>query len=300
MLFRSRLVPCIILTFLASGGIRAQSPSVPADRFAQAGKSVFNVKIRESLTYVPVQIAGRDLWFVLDTGSSRMLLDRAQATALGLRPEGSGSIQGAGAGRVPIEFLRNVELHLPGLTMEYPEVSTIDLKGANRPGDVTLDGILGHEFLSRYVVTVDYERGIMTVQQSDTFSVPAEARALPITFKGKWPMAMAELLVSKDVTIQDHFLIDSGSGDAVDHPIVTTMENKRPTVSGVGLGTPGSGYLGTLWGLRLAAFTLHDLPISCCGATDDTSRLIGGEVLHHFTVIFDYPHARILLLPNSK
>jgi hypothetical protein len=84
----------------------------------------------------------------------------------------------------------------------------------------------------------------------------------------------------------------------VDHPVAKTMEAKQKTTSGVGLGTPVTGYLGRLSGFKLGAFSFGNVPVSCGGATEQTSRLIGGEILHRFTLIFDYPHKRIFLEPN--
>ena len=278
-----------------------QSPELNSDRFLQATRvTTFPVRIQDDLVYIPTEIGGRHLWFALDSGSSRVLLDRSLAAALGLKMEGASSTQGAGAGRIPTQSVRNVNIRVPGIESTYAEISTIDLKGSSQEVVKSVDGILGYDFLARFIVTVDYEHGTLTVQAPETFVPPFEAEAIPITFHGKWPIAKAELLLSNDVVLQDHFLVDPGSSDAVDHPAVKSMESKRQTTTGVGLGTPGSGYLGVLWGFRWGEFTLRDVPSACCGATEETSRLIGGEVLRRFTVTFDYPPSRILLRPNGN
>lgn len=262
--------------------------------------TTFPVRIQDDLVYIPTEIGGRHLWFVLDSGSSRILLDRSLAAALGLKMEGASSIQGAGAGRIPIQSVRDVDVRVPGIDSTYAEISTIDLKGSSQELVRSVDGILGYDFLLRFVVTVDYEHSTVTVQAPETFVPPSQAQTIPITFQGKWPIAKAELLLSNDVVLQDHFLVDSGSSDAVDHPAVKSMESKRQTTTGVGLGTAGSGYQGVLWGFRWGGLTWHDVPTACCGATEETSPLIGGEILRRFTVIFDYPHSRILLRPNGN
>jgi len=278
-----------------------QSLEVNSDRFLQATRiTTFPVRIHDDLVYIPTQIAGRNLWFVLDSGSSRILVDQSVAVALGLKLEGGGSIQGAGAGRLPIRAVRNVDIRVPGIDSTYSEISTIDLKGASHEVARSVDGILGYDFLLRFVVTVDYEHSTVTVQAPETFVPPSEAQAVPITFQGKWPIAKAELLLSNDLVLQDHFLVDSGSSDAVDHPAVKSMESKRQTTTGVGLGTAGSGYQGVLWGFRWGGLTWRDVPTACCGATEETSRLIGGEILRQFTLTFDYPHSRILLRANGN
>ena len=198
------------------------------------------------VVFVPVEIAGHNLWFVLDSGSSRMLIDKGRATALGLKTEGMDSLQGAGKGRVPIEFVHNVLIRLQGLESRYRTVSAVDLKSASEALGRSVDGILGFEFLSQFVVTVDYEKKILSIEAPEAFSQPPEAHRIPIEFHGQWPTVKAEMKIAEDVTIQDTFLVDSGSGDAVDHPVVKTMEAKQETTSGVGLGTPVTGCLGRL------------------------------------------------------
>src|ERR1700721_3645517 len=84
--------------------------------FANDSKaSTFPFEFRKGMIFVPVHINGsKPLSFVLDTGSSRILIDRALAGDLGLIANGSGSLQGAGSGRIPIKFINGVRLAFPG------------------------------------------------------------------------------------------------------------------------------------------------------------------------------------------
>jgi hypothetical protein len=94
--------------------------------------------------FVPVRLNGsRPLSFALDTGSTRMLVDRTLAKSLGLKPTGQGSLQGAGAGRIPIEFVPNVGIGFPGLESTGYEFSTADLQPLEASLGVNVDGILG-------------------------------------------------------------------------------------------------------------------------------------------------------------
>jgi len=99
--------------------------------------------------------------------------------------------------------------------------------------------------------------------------------------------------------VQDSFLIDSGSSDSVDHPIVTTMQSRKPTATGVGFGEPGKGAVAQATAFRLGRLGVASPTVVCCGATEATSKLIGSEILRHFTVTFDYSSSRIFLTPNG-
>jgi len=237
--------------------------------------------------------------FVLDSGSTRMLMNRRLAADLGLKTSGKGSLQCAGAGRIPVEFIHDVNLALPGIESKGFEFSTADLQPLEASLGVKVDGILGYELFSRFVVTVDYETKSLTVTVPEEFHPGNTAEMLPIEIRDKWPFVQAELVLPGPVTVQDSFLIDSGSSDAVDHPIVMNLQSRVSSESGVGLGTSVSGATARAISFRLGRYTIAAPTVSCCGATEATSKLIGSEVLRRFMVTFDYPSSRIFIKPNS-
>jgi hypothetical protein len=262
--------------------------------------STFAFDWRKGMIFVPVRINGSGpLSFVLDTGSSKTIIDRTIATGLGLKASGMGSLQGAGSGRIPIEFIHDVGIAFPGVESSGFELSTADLQPLERSLGVKVDGILGYEVFSRFVITVDYESKSLTFTLPGAFRPNNTAQTLPIELRDQWPFVKAELVLPGPVTIQDSFLIDSGSSDAVDHPIVMNLQSRTPGESGVGLGKPVQGGTARATSLRLGRYTLEGPIVSCCGASDATSKLIGSEVLRRFTVTFDYPSSRIFIAPNS-
>jgi hypothetical protein len=290
---------------IASFALSAQTPtppSTPPFKFTSASQQThFPIELHSGLVFVPLSINGsRQLWFVLDSGSSRILIDRKVARSLGLRSDGVDSMQGAGAGRVPIELMHGVRIDLPGLSSEQHQMASIDLSGVTKSVGRQTDGLLGFDFLERFRVIIDYANKQMTVTVPEDSSAKDSGVALPLEFQGKWPFVRAELTMPGDVTVQDRFLVDSGSGDAVDHPIVTKVRDKRETTSGVGVGEPVRGYSARAKLLEIGGFVLKGPLVTCCGATDDTSRLIGGEILERFTVTFDYPHKQMRLEPNRN
>lgn len=306
--FRRALRFSALLAIAASGGLAgshlfAAGNTTPAtnDVFADAGSvASFPFLWREGVVVLPVSIKGsRPLNFVLDTGSSRMLIDRKLAATLGLKAGEVSSLQGAGAGRIRIEALHNVDLRLPGLQSKAYDCFTADLSPLEETLKLRVDGIIGYDFFAHYVVTIDFAAKKITVALPSAFHPIAGAEEIPLELRGKWAFVKGELVLPGQVTVQDRFFIDSGSSDAVDHPIVKTMQTRIASRSGVGLGTPVEGATARAESFRIGSFTLPGLVISCCGATDETSRLIGTEVLRRFTVVFDYPHSRLFLSPND-
>jgi len=266
----------------------------------EAKTSTFAFEWREVLIFLPLRINGsRPLSFALDTGSTRILIDRKLAADLGLKASGSGSLQGAGAGRIPIEFIHDVNIALPGVESAGYDLSTADLQPLEAVDGGKVDGIIGYPLLSRFVIAVDYAAKKLTLTLPEAFHPDDAAQVLPIELRDKWPFVKGELVLPGPVTVQDSFLIDSGSSDAVDHPIVMTLQSRVPSKSGVGLGAEVQGATARATSFRLGRYTVVGPLVACCGGTDATSKLIGSEILRRFTITFDYPSSRILLTPNS-
>jgi len=276
----------------------ATGKAVFADANAQS--CTFAFEWRRGMIFLPIRINGsKPLSFVLDTGSTRILIDRKLAASLGLKASGTGSLQGAGAGRIPIEFIHDVGIALPGVASDGYDLSTADLQPLEAVDGGKVDGIIGYPFFSRFVITVDYEAKRLTLTSPGAFHSNSAAQILPIELRNKWPFVKGELFLPGPVTVQDSFLIDSGSSDAVDHPIVMTLESRVPSKSGVGLGAEVQGATARATSFRLGRYTVEGPLVACCGGTDATSKLIGSEILRRFTVTFDYPSSRILLTPNA-
>jgi len=108
---------------------------------AGGGKSTFAFRWNKGMIFVPIRLNGSPpLSFVLDTGSTRTIVDRAVATSLGLKTSGSSSLQGAGAGRIPIEFIHDVSVTLPGVESAGYELSTADLQPLEASLGIRVDG----------------------------------------------------------------------------------------------------------------------------------------------------------------
>jgi hypothetical protein len=265
----------------------------------KANRASFPFELSQGEVIVPISIQGsRPLRFVLDSGSTRTLLDRQVAASLGLREGEEGSLQGAGKGRIPIHALQNVDLRMPGLESKGYDCFAVDLAPVGEAVGTREDGILGFNFFARFVITLDFEAKQMTIELPGAFHPRRGFEELSLKIQDKWAFVNGTLTFPDSISVQDSFFIDSGSSDAVDHPIVKTIQTKAATTTGVGLGTPVQGALAVATSFQIGRFIVRGPIVACCGATDATSRMIGTEILRRFTVIFDYPLNRLFLMAN--
>ena len=164
-----------------------------------------------------------------------------------------------------------------------------------------VDGILGYELFEKLVVSADYLSRQVTFAAPEAFDPPQDARSLPLSFQDRVPLVQGRITIPGNPPTDAQFLVDTGSGDAVDHPLIKSSTGKLlQIVTGVGLGQELSGVAGRIETLQLGPFELRGAVSACCGGSDLSSRLIGGQVLKRFIVSFDYSHKRLLLKPQGN
>lgn len=153
------------MLFLACDvGVRPEGAEAPAD--SAAGEVAFElVGPNDAALVVPVTINGQGPFrFVLDTGATLTCVDDALAGRLEL-PDAAGAAFGAGVGgqgRVRIVEIDSIAVG--AASAHGVTACALDLSGMQQAG-VEVDGLLGLNFLQSFRVTLDFERGILLLQQ---------------------------------------------------------------------------------------------------------------------------------------
>ena len=233
------------------------------------------------------------LWFSLDSGSATNYLDIDVAKEIGVRFQGSKTVQGAGQGRVPVQVAENVTFELPGLCSEGHQIHSLKLPAHEQWGH-QLDGFFGYNFLERFITIIDYQAKRLTVTDPSTYDYDGDGEILPLEFDDRLPYVRARITVPGNLPEESLFLVDTGSQDEVDHPLIAKSSRTTRTRVGVGFGRPSRGVFGPVETLQLGTIKLHDLS-GVAGVEGLGSHLIGSGVLHRFKIILDYPHNRMIL-----
>ena len=268
---------------LAAALLTLASISIPFDF---AGDEIF----------VPVRVNGSaPMWFSLDSGASSTIIDSTRARELGLTAGETVEGRGAGSGTVAYTRLSSpVSLAVGRLPASSTTLLSVDLIGPAKNAGHAMDGILGYEFFARSVVAIDYQRRRVTVTDPDACHPPRGYTPLPLYVYKKVPFVDAELKVPGVAATTGRFLIDTGSADAVDHPLIKQSTGEvHTTVTGVGLGQPTTGWWGTADYFKLGPCVIRSPAVACCGGNELNQQMIGAAILKHFRLIFDYPHERL-------
>jgi predicted aspartyl protease len=139
-------------------------------RFVQGDRSE-NVPFRllENHLYIPVIVNCLQRYWILDTGAAVSVISKTFADELGLTPEGD--MKGAGAGgTVQIEFATLPPFTVPGIEFDEQVVAVIDMTELDRLLPVEAVGILGYDFLSRFVTRIDYANQVVSFYDPATFT----------------------------------------------------------------------------------------------------------------------------------
>ena len=248
-----------------------------------------------NLPYLKAGVNGsKTVWFVLDSGASGCVIDKTWAGELGLKTEGKAAGTGAGKGTYEITYAKDATYDMPGTKLKVDSSYVIDLSSNHSQMGRPLHGIIGYDFFKRYVVLIDYEKHVIKLYEPATFNYTGTGETVPIVLKPKTPHFTGKLKVAGREAADREFLIDSGSGDAVDDDLIAeSTAPKREIVAGVGLGQEFRSVMGPVEWLKMGKLSVENT-----FGVSGGKALIGGQVLKRFTVILDYSRNQMILEPN--
>ena len=188
-------------------GTRNRGSASPGFRFNTrftSGKSALAIPFELEGNVIYLQVRVNDsppLSFLLDTGSSLHILSLRNATSFGmkLRPPGKG-IGGVGVGPPDFYIVTDkVSFSLPGVALSNQNLlampldkcddkSTadgsdqsinVDQKGEKKTGRV-IDGVLGREFFSNFVVEIDYDARLIDLHDPRSYHYTGREKSLSL------------------------------------------------------------------------------------------------------------------------
>jgi hypothetical protein len=265
--------------------------------------------LRSFHVYVPAMVNGVGPYsFILDSGSGLSVVGSDVARELGLSRAGQLPAFGAGGHDIG-SFITLDSISIGNVVISDIVAGELDLTALNRFALEPIDGILGYDLFSRFVIRIEYYDSLLTIFLPDDASVPGGSDTLDLQFEHNHPMVEA---VMND-SISGRFRIDTGSMNYLDlythvvrrHKLIEESPSTVADVKIRGLGGQTMELtLGRLRSFTLGKTTMRDLP---CGFSTADSGLfavegidgnIGGGLLAKFTCTFDYPQSKLYLTPG--
>jgi len=281
--------------------------SVPHDRrvlveFPADGDAVqLPARIENDRIYVRLDIGGRSLDFLLDTGCAGLTINDALARELGLPVYGRATQTVAGSfetGRVVVP-----QVAIGPLVMHDVVMRTVPL-ASNEAHDTRVVGLLGFDFLDAVSLKIDYTDGTVVAMRPGALNPPPAAMPLDVRLNTGAPVTRASVGDASG----DDFILDTGAAFSYvvfqrfvrEHPELFEPAPAALVRSGSGVG--GSILFRALPAKRLSLGTLEFSDAAGVEALsadalgfDNEDGLIGSDLLKQFTLYLDYASNRIYL-----
>lgn len=302
---------------------------LPATCLAQLGfhlkpgqrRVQFPIDVINNLVIVPVVINGQlPLKFILDTGvRTTILTEKAFSDILNLRYSRHYQVAGPGGEKLVEAYITNdVTLDMPGIhgqghAMLVLEKDYLELR--NYLG-TDVQGILGYEVFSRFVVEIDYEARQLTIFAPEFYKPKKSYQVLPIRVEDTKPYVQVPLTLQNGNTISAKLLVDTGAShglvlDTSADSLLVVPEKHVVSLIGRGLAGTINGKIGRIKTIELGQYKLNDVIANFPNAEDygypdslkkmDVFRhgAIGGDLLRRFTTIFNFPTGKMYLKKNA-
>ena len=301
------MIPILLSALVGAPALPSPSaPSAATIPFESANKTIF----------VRTEVNARPFWFVLDTGAGASIMDLAAARAAGVALGDSTAVVGVGRDTVQARMTRNAGVHVVGLdAADQPLLLALPLDPLANASGHEFAGILGSDFIRRFVVEIDYEGHTLTLRDTATYAYRGHGDALPLTFGAAgFPQVTARVVDGEREARAGTFVLDTGSGAGLilhrpfvdEEGLLTSGRPTVPWIEGQGLGGDVAGVVGRVDALQLGRYRIHR-PVTVFSraangplASPASQGNIGAAILEKFSLTLDYHRMRIILEPNRR
>jgi hypothetical protein len=178
---------------------------------------------------------------------------------------------------------------------------------------IQVDGIIGYSFLSRFIVTVDYDTEEIIVYSKGRFTYPKGGQLLRPSLT-QIPLITAPLRNERK-TVTNRYYFDTGAGMCLllstqfvkDSALITRHRKARKIIQteAQGLGGKMQMSLTTIQEFRIGNYSFRNVPTYIF---DDRTNItaypflggmIGNDLLRRFNITLNYAKKEIYLMPNT-
>jgi len=283
-------------------------------------KVQFKIEVVNNLVIIPVVLNGQlPLKFILDTGvRTTILTEKSFSDILKLAYSRRYTVAGPGGEKLVEAYVtNNVTLDMPGIHGEGHAMLVLEkdyLELRNYLG-TDVQGVLGYEVFSRFIVEVDYEAKMLTVSIPEAFHPKKKLQMLHITVEDTKPYIVTPVTMSNGAVINAKLLVDSGAShglvlDPSTDKNILIPEKHVSSLIGRGLGGIITGQIARIKSLELGKYKIEDVIVNFPDANSyiDTLKAsdvfrngsIGGEMLSRFTTTYNFPGEKLYLKKNSS
>ncbi|HCN50912.1 MAG TPA: peptide-binding protein [Chryseobacterium sp.] len=281
-------------------------------------KAVIPFKFINNLIFIPVNINGAELTFLLDTGVSETILFSLDNKELKLGNVEKVKFSGLG-GSISIDGLKSdrntgrIGDAIVNTSMSLYVILDEEFNISSHVG-IPVNGVIGYHLFKNHPIFIDYVSKKITVyENSDVVKKKIRKfEEFPITIEQGKPYLSADVEMTNERKTSK-LLIDLGNSDAIwlFPTLIKNFVYNRPNIDDF----LGRGFNGDIYGKRsrIHNFYLGDFKfekpltampdefsIQHVNLVEARKGSVGGEIMRRFTVVFDYPNQKLYLRKNKN
>lgn len=246
--------------------------------------------------------------FILDTGSSGISLDSSTVEYFKLKPiPTERNIKGI-AGIKKVSFLYNQRLRLPGLVTDSLNFHVNDYSLLTSVYGEKIDGIIGYSFISRYILKIDNDSLLLSINSRGSIKYPKGGHTLKPAIG---QLAAQDLRVKDNRTIYTRQLFDIGAGlcmifgkEFIEDSSLFDRKKKVWRKQAEGIGGKVDMDLTVLKETKIGPYKFRNIPVYIFDDVNNITNypymggILGNDLMRRFNMIINYGGGEIHLLPN--
>lgn len=251
------------------------------------------------------------LHFILDTGSGGISLDSMTVEKYKIPVVPSEKkIKGIG-GIKKVSFLNDATLYFPGLTVDHLNFHVNDYEILTNVYGIKIDGIIGYSFFVRYIVHINYDNTIITVNTTGEYKYPRGGYMLNPLFTAI-PIQQTSFKDSREM--MNRFYFDTGAGlnflisESFARDSAVLHRKRKPPVITQAEGLGGKmvmRYTTVKW-VKVGPYKFRKVPTHVFEDPYNVTNypllggLLGNDLLRRFNTTFNYVKQELHIVPNSQ
>ncbi|MGV2449264.1 UNVERIFIED_CONTAM: PDZ domain-containing protein [Ralstonia mannitolilytica] len=281
-------------------------------------KAVIPFQFINNLIFIPVNVNGAELTFLVDTGVSETILFSLENKEVKLSNVEKVKFSGLG-GSLSIDGLKSernigkIGDAIINTSMSLYIIIDEEFNISPHVG-IPVNGVIGYHFFKDHPIYIDYTSKKITVYENTALLEKKIRRfeEFPITIEKNKPYLHADVEMTNEKK-DSKLLIDLGNSDAIwlFPTLIKNFVYNRPNIDDF----LGRGFNGDIYGKRSRIHNFYlgnfkfekpltampdEFSIQHVNLVENRKGSIGSEIMRRFTVVFDYPNQKLYLKKNRN
>lgn len=260
----------------------------------------------------------KPIWFLVDTGAEFSIINQSRLGELGLTTYGGLTTIGGGSSTTSGAYVEHVTYRIGEVELRNQHAAVLELRGLEKLYGMPMGGLLGWDFLSRFVIAINYEKMQLVLYPRRHSTAGEHGPRIPLVMQGEQPYFGGSIVAGGE-TIPAWFILDVGAADTITfttpfvkgHDLIARVGDKQRTVQKVTAPDVAAfapaNVRALIDGVTMGGITLPhvivNLSVASRGAYTSSafSGNIGETILSRFPrVILDYGRNEMILEPGPE